>query len=59
MFEHSSVEWLLYVCEACMLCLSPNVLKFFGKLLHSNDNPTQDLRIFWSCKLLLHFLCAK
>ena len=29
MFEHSSVEWLFYVCEACILCLSPNILKFF------------------------------
>jgi len=30
MFEYGSVEGLFYVCEAYMLCLSLNVLKFFG-----------------------------
>ena len=46
MFEYGSVEGLFYVCEAYMLCLSLNVLKFFGKLLHPNDDPIQDLRFF-------------
>jgi len=50
MFEHGSVEGLFYVYEACILCLSPNVLKFFGKLLHPNDDPTQDLRFFLRAK---------
>jgi len=35
MFDHGLVEGLFYVCEAYILCLSPNVLKLTALYLNS------------------------